>query len=174
MYDTLIPIDNRHSITADGKTQSVKWPKCRNRTRKPLAIPSSKAFPMVHIAALRITECVMGISLRGRFPAREQFPLSQGPAPATPSMAICEPKSADTSCGFLPGRSARDALRKSREYLNAGYIQTADMVPEKLFDTVNRSKPTPRQCDTRREPDSFTMRSPTPGSRCPGCGCPPG
>ena len=53
---------------------------------------------------------------------------------------IYEPKFAETSYGFRPGRSTHDALRKSREYLNAGYAWTVDMDLEKFFDTVNQSK----------------------------------
>ena len=53
---------------------------------------------------------------------------------------IYEPKFAETSYGFRPGRSTHDALRKSREYLNAGYVWTVDMDLEKFFDTVNQSK----------------------------------
>ncbi len=53
---------------------------------------------------------------------------------------IYEPKFAGTSYGFRPGRGAHDALRKSREYLNAGYVWTVDMDLEKFFDTVNQSK----------------------------------
>ena len=53
---------------------------------------------------------------------------------------IYEPKFAGTSYGFRPGRSTHDALRKSREYLNAGYAWTVDMDLEKFFDTVNQSK----------------------------------
>ena len=53
---------------------------------------------------------------------------------------IYEPKFAETSYGFRPGRSTHDALRKSREYLNVGYVWTVDMDLEKFFDTVNQSK----------------------------------
>ena len=53
---------------------------------------------------------------------------------------IYEPKFAETSYGFRPGRSTHDALRKCREYLNAGYVWTVDMDLEKFFDTVNQSK----------------------------------
>ena len=53
---------------------------------------------------------------------------------------IYEPKFAETSYGFRPGRSTHDALRKSREYLNAGYAWTVDMDLERFFDTVNQSK----------------------------------
>ena len=53
---------------------------------------------------------------------------------------IYEPKFAETSYGFRPKRSAHDALKKSREYLNAGKVWTVDMDLEKFFDTVNQSK----------------------------------
>ena len=53
---------------------------------------------------------------------------------------IYEPKFCETSYGFRPGRSAHDALRKCREYLNAGKFWTVDMDLEKFFDTVNQSK----------------------------------
>ena len=53
---------------------------------------------------------------------------------------IYETKFVETSYGFRPGRSAHDALRKSREYLKAGYVWTVDMDLEKFFDTVNQSK----------------------------------
>jgi len=55
-------------------------------------------------------------------------------------MPIYEPKFAETSYGFRPKRSAHDALKKSREYLNAGKVWTVDMDLEKFFDTVNQSK----------------------------------
>ena len=53
---------------------------------------------------------------------------------------IYEPKFCETSYGFRPKRSAHDALRKCREYLNAGQFWTVDMDLEKFFDTVNQSK----------------------------------
>ena len=53
---------------------------------------------------------------------------------------IYEPKFVETSYGFRPKRSAHDALKKSREYLNAGKVWTVDMDLEKFFDTVNQSK----------------------------------
>jgi group II intron reverse transcriptase/maturase len=51
-----------------------------------------------------------------------------------------EPQFVETSYGFRPGRGAHDAIRKCREYLNAGYVWTVDMDLEKFFDTVNQSK----------------------------------
>lgn len=53
---------------------------------------------------------------------------------------IYEPKFAETSYGFRLKRSAHDALKKSREYLNAGKVWTVDMDLEKFFDIVNQSK----------------------------------
>jgi len=53
---------------------------------------------------------------------------------------IYEPKFVETSYGFRPKRSAHDALRKSKEYLEAGKVWTVDMDLEKFFDTVNQSK----------------------------------
>ena len=53
---------------------------------------------------------------------------------------IYEPKFAETSYGFRPKRSAHDALRKCREYLEAGRVWTVDMDLEKFFDTVNQPK----------------------------------
>jgi len=53
---------------------------------------------------------------------------------------IYEPQFADASFGFRPNRSCHDALKKSQEYLNQGYVWTVDMDLEKFFDTVNQSK----------------------------------
>jgi group II intron reverse transcriptase/maturase len=44
------------------------------------------------------------------------------------------------SYGFRPQRSAHEALKKSREYINSGYNYVADIDLEKYFDTVHRSK----------------------------------
>ena len=53
---------------------------------------------------------------------------------------IYEPMFAETSYGFRPKRSAHGALRKSKEYLEAGKVWTVDMDLEKFFDKVNQSK----------------------------------
>ena len=51
-----------------------------------------------------------------------------------------EPQFVETNYGFRPGRGAHDAIRKCREYLDAGYVWTVDMDLEKFFDTVNQNK----------------------------------
>ena len=53
---------------------------------------------------------------------------------------IYEPKFAETSYGFRPGRSTHDALKKCLEYIDDGYKYVVDMDLEKFFDTVNQSK----------------------------------
>ena len=53
---------------------------------------------------------------------------------------IYEPKFAQTSYGFRPGRSQHDAMKKCLEYINEGYKYAVDMDLEKFFDTVNQSK----------------------------------
>ena len=53
---------------------------------------------------------------------------------------VYEPKFAETSYGFRPGRSAHDALKKCLEYIDEGYKYVVDMDLEKFFDTVNQSK----------------------------------
>ena len=53
---------------------------------------------------------------------------------------IYEPKFAETSYGFRPGRSQHGAMKKCLEYINEGYKYAVDMDLEKFFDTVNQSK----------------------------------
>jgi len=53
---------------------------------------------------------------------------------------IFETQFVETSYGFRPKRSAHDALKKSQEYANEGYVYVVDMDLEKFFDTVNQSK----------------------------------
>ncbi|NSW92103.1 MAG: group II intron reverse transcriptase/maturase [Firmicutes bacterium] len=53
---------------------------------------------------------------------------------------IYEPKFVETSYGFRPGRSAHDALRKCKTYMEEGYVWAVEMDLEKFFDTVNQSK----------------------------------
>ena len=49
-------------------------------------------------------------------------------------------KFVEMSYGFRPKRSAQDALKKCREYLNAGKAWTVDIDLEKFVDTINQSK----------------------------------
>ena len=44
------------------------------------------------------------------------------------------------SYGFRPKRSAHQAIRRSQEYLKAGYLWVVDMDLEKFFDRVNHDK----------------------------------
>ena len=53
---------------------------------------------------------------------------------------IYENQFSDTSYGFRPGRSAHQALQKSKENITAGYKYAVDIDLEKFFDKVNQSK----------------------------------
>jgi RNA-directed DNA polymerase len=46
----------------------------------------------------------------------------------------------DSSFGFRPERSAHQAIRRSQEYLQEGYLWVVDMDLEKFFDRVDHSK----------------------------------
>jgi len=50
---------------------------------------------------------------------------------------IFEPEFSDSSYGFRPGRSAHQAIRKSKKYYDEGYTHIVDIDLEKYFDTVN-------------------------------------
>lgn len=50
---------------------------------------------------------------------------------------IYDPTFSDSSYGFRPNRSAKDAIIKAKEYINAGYRWVVDMDLEKFFDKVN-------------------------------------
>jgi RNA-directed DNA polymerase len=52
-------------------------------------------------------------------------------------MPIFDPDFSDHSYGFRPGRSAHDAVRKVREYIQEGYRIAVDLDLSKFFDTVN-------------------------------------
>src|SRR5690606_33451242 len=43
----------------------------------------------------------------------------------------------ENSFGFRPGRSAHDAAKQAKEYMNQGYEYVVDMDIEKFFDKVN-------------------------------------
>lgn len=51
-----------------------------------------------------------------------------------------EPKFSDHSYGFRPGRSAHDAVRKARGYVEDGNVWVVDMDLAKFFDTVNHDR----------------------------------
>ena len=53
---------------------------------------------------------------------------------------IYENQFSDNSYGFRPGRSAHQALQKSKENITAGYKYAVDIDLEKFFDKVNQSK----------------------------------
>lgn len=50
---------------------------------------------------------------------------------------IFEKSFSGSSYGFRPGRNARQAIRKSKEYYEQGYRKVVDIDLEKYFDTVN-------------------------------------
>lgn len=50
---------------------------------------------------------------------------------------IFEPKFSNYSYGFRPNRSAHDALKQAKEYVEEGYNYVVDMDLEKFFDRVN-------------------------------------
>lgn len=53
---------------------------------------------------------------------------------------IYERHFSESSYGFRPGRSAHQAIRKCKEYIEQGYDYAVDLDLEKFFDTVNHSK----------------------------------
>jgi RNA-directed DNA polymerase len=53
---------------------------------------------------------------------------------------IYEREFTDNSYGFRPGRTAHQAVRKCKEYIDAGYNWTVDIDLAKYFDTVNHDK----------------------------------
>lgn len=53
---------------------------------------------------------------------------------------IFEKTFSDNSYGFRPNRGCHDALKKCKEYINAGYTYTVDIDLKSYFDTVNHDK----------------------------------
>jgi group II intron reverse transcriptase/maturase len=53
---------------------------------------------------------------------------------------IFDPTFSEHSYGFRPGKSAHQAVRKAREYINEGYTTVIDLDLEKFFDTVNHDR----------------------------------
>ena len=54
-------------------------------------------------------------------------------------MPIYELVFADGSYGYRPGRSAKDAIRKVKEYAEQGYIYAVELDLSKYFDTINHA-----------------------------------
>ena len=52
-------------------------------------------------------------------------------------MPIYEPLFADGSYGYRPGRSAKDAIKKVKEYAEQGYTYAVELDLSKYFDTLN-------------------------------------
>ncbi len=52
-------------------------------------------------------------------------------------MPIFEPQFSDGSYGYCPGRSAKDAIRKIKEYAEEGYTRAVVLDLSKYFDTLN-------------------------------------
>ncbi len=50
---------------------------------------------------------------------------------------IFDPWFSELSCGFRPGRSAHDGIRRIKQYIGQGYSVAVDMDLSKFFDTVN-------------------------------------
>lgn len=50
---------------------------------------------------------------------------------------IFEPGFSESSFGFRPGRSAHQAVKQARDYIEAGYKYTVDLDLERFFDRVN-------------------------------------
>ncbi|AZV56294.1 group II intron reverse transcriptase/maturase [Clostridium sp. AWRP] len=53
---------------------------------------------------------------------------------------IYEKKFSENSYGFRPQRSAKQAVEKCRQYINAGHTWTVDIDLAKYFDTINHDK----------------------------------
>ena len=60
-------------------------------------------------------------------------------AMAQQMMPIFEPLFTDGSYGYRPGRSAKDAIRKVKEYAEQGYTHAVSLDLSKYFDTLNHT-----------------------------------
>jgi RNA-directed DNA polymerase len=58
----------------------------------------------------------------------------------TSGFATVVTTSSDTGYGFRPGRSAHDAVRKAKDYIDEGYRYVVDLDLASFFDTVNHSR----------------------------------
>ena len=61
---------------------------------------------------------------------------------------LFDPQFAETSYGFRPGRSAHDAVKQVRTYIQQGYRRAVDVDLSKFFDTVNHDVLMPRLART--------------------------
>ena len=55
-------------------------------------------------------------------------------------MPIYEPQFSDNSYGYRPGRCAKDAIKKIKEYAEQGYTHAVTLDLSKYFDTLNHEK----------------------------------
>ena len=55
-------------------------------------------------------------------------------------MPIYEPLFSDNSYGYRPGRSAKDAILKVKEYAEQGYTHAAALDLSKYFGSLNHEK----------------------------------
>lgn len=53
---------------------------------------------------------------------------------------VFDPTFSESSYGFRPGRSAHQAIRQAKKYINEGYTTVVDLDMEKFFDTVNHDR----------------------------------
>ena len=60
-----------------------------------------------------------------------QQAMTQQPTP------VYEPKFSDGSFGYRPGRSAKDAIQRIKEYVEQGYTRAVVLGLSKYFDTLN-------------------------------------
>ena len=55
-------------------------------------------------------------------------------------MPIYEPMFSDESYGYRPGRSAKDAIQRVREYAEEGYRYAVSLDLSRYFDTLNHER----------------------------------
>ena len=70
---------------------------------------------------------------------------------------LFEKKFSEHSYGFRPGRSAKQAVKKCREYIEAGYAWTVDIDLANYFDTVNHDRLIRRLSQTVKDPRVISL-----------------
>jgi len=70
---------------------------------------------------------------------------------------LYEEKFSEHSYGFRPGRSAKQAVLKCREYIQAGYAWTVDIDLANYFDTVNHDRLIRRLSQTVKDPRVISL-----------------